>query len=150
MPTPLLLLPIAIAYCYCLGLLLLLRLIAIAIVWGLGYCLLLLPIAVAYCYCLGLLLLPIAIAYCLGLLLLLLLKNFQDPKETFFLDEHGWDDFPKNMRAASAALRPWISHSVWEHTLALTSGEVLSRVGDRRTATVLHAQFHLFDFCLGL
>ena len=26
---------------------------------------------------------------------------------------------------------------------------VLSRVGDRPTATILHAQYHLFDFCLG-
>ena len=24
---------------------------------------------------------------------------------------------------------------------------VLSRVGDRPTATILHAQFHFFDFC---
>ena len=25
---------------------------------------------------------------------------------------------------------------------------ILSRVGDRPTATILHAQFHLFDFCM--
>ena len=28
-------------------------------------------------------------------------------------------------------------------------GCLLSRVGDRPTATILHAQFHFFDFCLG-
>ena len=26
----------------------------------------------------------------------------------------------------------------------------LSRVGERRTATTLHAQFRLFDFCVGV
>ena len=33
--------------------------------------------------------------------------------------------------------------------LVTQSAVVFSRVGDRPTATILHAQFHLFDFCLG-
>ena len=40
------------------------------------------------------------------------------------------------------------SFHVPQRVLAL-EGLLMSRVGDRPTATILHAQFNFFDFCLG-